>query len=1155
MRTLLGTTGFLSYILVVFLNAFIDLGHKIVIQNTVFKVYDGDVQIMLTAVVNALILLPFILLFSPAGFISDKYPKNRVMRAAAWAAVGLTLAITACYYFGWFIPAFCLTFLLAVQSAFYSPAKYGYIKVLLGKERLGEGNGTVQAVTIIAILLGTFFYSIIFEASYDEVLHTSESAILQAISPIGWLLVANSLLQLFFAYKVPELEVVDESKKFVVQDYIRGKALRENLQPVISHSIIRLSIIGLMMFWSISQVMLATFPAFAKETLGQTNTVVIQGTLAASGIGIMLGALLAGRWSRRHIETGLIPLGAAGITLGLFMIPNIDSNFGHILNFVGIGIMGGFFIVPLNALIQFNAQEHEMGQVLAGNNLIQNIGMLSFLAATVVLSFSGASAVTILSLLVIVALAGSIFTVLKLPQSMVRFLLTYLMSRHYRVVVQGMRNLPERGGVLLLGNHISWIDWAIIQIASPRPIRFVMAKSIYQRWYLEWFFKLFGVIPIERGPAAAESIEVIAELLDQGDAVCLFPEGTISRTGHLAEFRSGYEKACARCQGDAVIVPFYLRGLWGSQFSRASEKLKTMRGAGVTREIIVAFGPPLPKNTQVDVLKRRVFDLSINSWDEYVRSLPTIPHAWITTAKHMGSDMALADTMGEPLSGIRALTGAVVFSRRMRKYNKGQNVGLLVPTSIGGVLANMAVLLAGKTVVNLNYSASQDALLAALDQADLECIFTSKQFVQRLEQRGVDVSRVLGSTQVYYLEEIKAAVPQLELLSTLLAVKILPTRLLQGLFCKFVPASDTAAILFSSGSEGAPKGVMLSHTNIMANLKQISDVLNMRSDDVVMAELPLFHAFGMTVTQFMPLIEGLPVVCHADPTDAMGVAKAVASYRATLFAGTSSLLRLYVKNPKIHPMMLDSLRLVIAGAEKLNEDVRDAFKLKFNKEIYEGYGATETTPVASVNLPDHLDTAWWIIQKGAKVGTVGMPLPGSSFKIVDPDSLEELETGEAGLIMIGGCQVMKGYLKAEEKTADVIVQDNRVRWYKTGDKGFIDRDGFLTIVDRYSRFAKIAGEMVGLGSVEETVRKVLADPELDIVAISLPDAARGERIILLYSGDIDGSTLKQRLIDEGVKNLMIPAEYHAVAEVPKLGSGKTDYGKARELAVSATTKS
>jgi acyl-[acyl-carrier-protein]-phospholipid O-acyltransferase/long-chain-fatty-acid--[acyl-carrier-protein] ligase len=564
--------------------------------------------------------------------------------------------------------------------------------------------------------------------------------------------------------------------------------------------------------------------------------------------------------------------------------------------------------------------------------------------------------------------------------------------------------------VLLLGNHISWIDWAIVQIACPRPVRFVMIRNIYERWYLRWFFELFGTVPISGGASSKTALKKVAELLNRGEVVCLFPEGSISRTGHLVEFRKGYERACSEANDDVVILPFYLRGLWGSRFSRSENKISNEVRSGFSRDIIVAFGEPLSKDTTADVLKRRIFDLSESSWQHYAEGLPTIGEAWIDTVKAQGSAMAIADTLGEPLSATRALTAAIVFAKRIRKLSPAQNVGLLLPSSIGATVANMAVMLNGQTLVNLNYTASESALLNALSQADLPCIFTSRRFLQKLKGRGVEFEQLLSAVPVYYLEDIKAEIGKATMLSTLLMVKFLPRSWLKRVFCRACDPQATAAILFSSGSEGAPKGIMLSHRNIMANIKQCADVLNLREDDVVMSSLPQFHAFGLTVTQFMPLIEGVPMVCHADPTDALGCAKAIAKYRATFMCGTSTFLRLYVNNRRVHPLMLASLRIVVAGAEKLNPDVRKRFKLKFNKDIFEGYGATETTPVASVNLPDQLDTNYWQVQLGAKEGTVGMPLPGSSFKVVDPDTLEELPTGEDGLIMLGGSQVMLGYL-------------------------------------------------------------------------------------------------------------------------------------------------
>lgn len=1134
--------GFLPYTVMIFLNAFVDLGHKIVIQNTVIKTYSGQEQIILIAIVNALILLPFILLFTPSGFLADKYPKNKVMRISAWAAVILTCLITLFYHLGLFWAAFAMTFMLAIQSAFYSPAKYGYIKELVGNEPLATANGAVQATTTIAILAGTFVFSILFESHLAGSTPSEKADVLLTIAPIGWFLILGALVELMVAYKMPQKQEVDDNMTFDWQRYRRGDYLKNNLRTVSGNEVIILSIIGLATFWGIAQVLLAAFPVFAEENLGITNTAVIQGIMACAGIGIMLGSIIAGRVSRNHIETGLIPVGSFGVTLAILLLPNLSSPLTLGLNFMLLGMLGGLFIIPLNALIQFHASEHILGRVLAGNNFIQNIVMLSFLGMTVVFAIYGISSIGLFGILSLVAVGGALYTLYKLPQSMVRFLVGFIIGRRYRLEVLGFKNIPERGGVLMLGNHISWIDWAIVQMASPRPVRFVMERSIYQRWYLKWFLDMFGVVPIG-GAASKSALNTISTLLNKGQVVCLFPEGAISRSGQLAEFQRGYEKAAA--EADGVILPFYLRGLWGSWFSRSSDKLKSIRGNSVKRDIIVAFGKPLPINTGADELKRRISELSIDAWQRYTESLETLPNAWLSTVKRMSSEPAVTDTTGDPLSFNRFAAATICFSRLIRRRSPEQNIGLLLPTSSAGVIANIATLLAGKTVVNLNYTASKEALIAAVNKAEINSIYTSKKFLQKLEKKGIDLSGAFTHTNIYYMEDLKEQIHKATLARTLLMVNLCPAWLLKLIYCKRVPLEAPAAILFSSGSEGEPKGVMLSHRNIMANLKQISDVLNTEDTDVVMATLPLFHAFGLTVTTFMPLVEGIPIVCHPDPTDAVNVAKAIAKYRATIFCGTSTFLRLYTKNRRVHPLMLESLRIVVAGAEKLSPDVRDSFKLKFNKDIYEGYGATETTPVAGVNIPDQLDTNYWKVQLGTKAGTVGLPLPGSSFRIVDPDSLQELPVGEDGLILIGGTQVMLGYLKDREKTNEVIVELDEQRWYKTGDKGHVDEDGFLTIVDRYSRFAKLGGEMISLTAVEEQIRTCLQQPELEMVAVNLPDEKKGEKIILMIAEQIELENLKKTLLDAGCNPLMIPSEIVQVEEIPKLGSGKTDFKAAK----------
>ncbi|EIC22691.1 acyl-[ACP]--phospholipid O-acyltransferase [Thiorhodovibrio frisius] len=1138
--------GFFSYVLMIFLNAFVDLGHKIIIQNTLFKTYDGDTQIALTAIVNALILLPFVLLFTPSGFIADRFAKQKVMRISAWVAVACTLAITLFYYMGWFVAAFAMTFLLAAQSAFYSPAKYGYIKELVGKEALGEANGWVQATTTTAILAGIFFFSILFEGRLAGQTHADPGAVMHLIAPLGWVLVACSLAELFMAYRLPQ-KATGNAIRFNWGTYLSARYLRDNLRAAWDNQVIWLSIVGLAVFWSISQVVLAVFPAFAKETLGETNTVVIQGLLACSGIGIILGSYLAGRVSRHHIETALIPIGAIGIAVSLFVLPGLDSALAHGLNFMALGFLGGLFLVPLNALIQFNAGEHGLGRVLAANNFIQNLLMLAFLGLTVGAAYLQLGSLVLLFALAVVAVLGALYTVYQLPQSLLRFVIARLMQTRYRLNVIGLSNLPAQGGVLLLGNHVSWIDWAMVQMASPRPVRFVMERNLYERWYLRRFLDFFGVVPISRG-ASRQAITAVTELLDAGEVVCLFPEGTLSKTGQLNEFKRGFERA-AQAAGQGVILPFYQRGLWGSRFSYASAKLKTDRRKERVQEIIVAFGQPLALNATAEQVKQAVFELSVTSWRSYVETLEPVPLAWLRAAKRELGATAIIESTGARLSNRRLITAVMLFAARIKRLDEAPALGILLPASSAGAIANLAGLLAGKTVVNLNYTASAEALRAGVEQAGLQDVITAERFLRKLEQRGIDLRGALPEVRFHALEEMRASIGKLSALGALVLASLLPARALLRLVGRMSTADQTAAILFSSGSEGRPKGVELTHRNIRANTRQIADVLNTERSDVVLSNLPLFHAFGLTATTFMPLLEGVPMVCHPDPTDAVGSAKAIARYRATVLCSTSTFLRLHTRNKRIHPLMLQSLRVVVSGAERLSPDVRDAFELKFHKTVYEGYGATETTPVASVNVPDALDTMSWKLQSGSRPGTVGLPLPGTSFRVVDPETLKPLPPGEDGLILIGGVQVMKGYLADPDKTAAVVVELDGLRWYKTGDKGHLDADGFLTIVDRYSRFAKLGGEMISLSAVEDQVRRALARPELEVAAVNLPDERKGERILLLVADEINADDLRKTLMGTGMNPLAIPSDVLRVAAIPKLGSGKTDFGAARQLAL------
>ncbi len=1139
--------GFVAYLLIVFLNAFVDLGHKIIIQNTVFKIEDGQAQIILIAIVNAMILLPFVMLITPAGFLSDKYQKPKIMRVSAWLAVGLTLLITYFYYHGLYIAAFVMTLMLATQSAIYSPAKYGLIKQLTGDKRLTSANAIVQAVTIIAILSGIFIFSILFENYLQGFAFKTEADILQKIAPIGWILVACSMFELGFTYLLPDFKAGDALKKFDVTKYVKGQYLLDNIKAIFQNKVILASVLGLSGFWSISQVTLATFPAFAKQNLNIEDTVIVQGILACAGIGIFVGSIVVSQLSKNKIETGLIPLGALGMSVSLLMIPYLTGISFLAGAFIMLGIFGSFFIVPLNALIQHHAPDEHMGTILSGKNWVQNVLMLAFLALTIVFAYNGFSSKTLLGLMSLVSLLILGVTIKSLFKNLVFFIVGRIFALRYKTVGLNIDNIPKTGGVLLLGNHVSYIDWGLLQIVCSRPIHFVMDDRFYGFWLVRKFMDIFGVIPIATGKSK-QAILLANERLKQGEVVCLFPEGGLTYNGQLDEFKRGFERAADGVH-DAIIVPFYIQGMWGSRLSRCNKHYAKFTRQSLRRKVNISFGKAIEIHSNAGQVKQKVFDASVIAWEKAANDFGSLVKAWLRQVKTHPNKLCIADTIGGEVNGVRTFTASVLFSKLLAKYSKGQNIGAILPTSGAGIITNMACLMRGKTIVNLNFTSSLSALELAVKSAEISEIYTSVKFMQKLKAKGIDLSPLLERVKVYYLEELKEQISTGGKLATLLAVKFLPKSIVSLLYIKKIKDTSPACIMFSSGSEGTPKGVVLSQQNIHANSRQVLQILHTQSNDVIMNNLPLFHSFGFTATTIMPLIGGMPVVCHPDPTDSLNIAKAIAKYKATFYCGTSTFIRMFTKNRKVFPQMLSSLRYIVAGAEKLRPEIRAEFQAKFNQEIVEGYGATETAPVASVNIHDFLNINGWQIHKGQSLGSVGLALPGTSIRIIDPQTTEELLAGENGLIIIAGPQLMQGYLKDPEKTADAIIELDGIRWYKTGDKGHMDEDGFVTIVDRYSRFAKIGGEMVSLGAVESAIQDVMSEAVLEIATVNVPDSKKGEQIVLLFAGDMPVDEISGAIRNSKMNPLMYPSKVFNVDEIPKLGTGKSDFSRIKKLAL------
>ena len=595
--------GAINYLIVVFLNAFTDLGHKIIIQNTIFKVYDGDMLIVLTTVVNALILLPFILMFSPSGFLADRFAKNSIMKHSAAFAVVITLVITYAYYQGLFFLAFGMTFLLALQSALYGPAKYGYIKELFGTRYITSANGAVQAVTTVAILSGIIFYTVLFEGFFSPDAK-SKHEVLESIAPLGWLLVGGSLIEWFLASKLPTTMQETSKRTFRFKRYIKGVYLFKNLTTLKRKPEVYRAIIGLGLFWSISQVVLAIFGEYAKSNLGVTNTIYVQGVMALAGIGIVIGSLLAAKYSHYFINMGLVSIGALGVTLLVFCIPFVHSMNVMAVMFMSFGVFAGFLMVPLNAQIQFLSPRVHLGTVIAGSNFIQNIFMFLFLVLTTLFAYFGMNSE---SLFYIMAGVGAyLFWLLFQRYDVDTFwaiMEVFGRTRHIYHYV-GLENIPKEGGVLLLGNHVSWLDWVLVQLPLKRRINFMIDKEIYHWWGFHAIFKKGETIPLSK-KASKDAFKIAYERLCEGKIVGIFPEGAISKSAELGKFYRGYEIIPKDYEG--VIVPFFIDGMFGSSFSKYKPKNK--KSFFKRRVVMVYYGKPIAKETNAQELREIVQDL------------------------------------------------------------------------------------------------------------------------------------------------------------------------------------------------------------------------------------------------------------------------------------------------------------------------------------------------------------------------------------------------------------------------------------------------------------------------------------------------------------------------------------------------------------------
>lgn len=765
--------------------------------------------------------------------------------------------------------------------------------------------------------------------------------------------------------------------------------------------------------------------------------------------------------------------------------------------------------------------------------------------------------VILLGLLLVIWLGGC-FLFWAFPASFGKLFYWVWTHTIYRIRVVGLENLPKTGPAILVSNHVSYVDWILISAACPRVVRFIAWEGYWQNPILRFFLSLNRTIPIEgRKPTLYRlraAFDKVKQALDQGDVVVLFPEGRLTRTGSLRPFHRGLEMLERTVK--APIVPVGLFNVWGSVFSYSRGKTLWKWPEAPPRRIGVAFGTPLPPETPVVEVRRHV-QRAIAKAAKEANHWGRGPHRLFvrTAAKYPLRSCYIDPVNKRELNYGKALAGAWMLRNWLRaRLGPEKIVGLWLPTSVGGALANVALTFLGKVTVNLNYTASVESIRSAIKQTGIRQVLTSKLFIRKvpLEIPYHEGAPEGDTVQIIYLED---ALPQIKTWQRVLA--FLQVLLLPGWFLEYVSLGlgkhkfdDLLTIIFSSGSTGEPKGIMLSHRNIASNIDSVKTAIDLNRFDRVLAVLPFFHSFGYTVLLWGPVSIGASAVYYPDPREAKIVGELCRTHRCNLMISTATFLRFYLKRCETEDFA--TLRLLVCGAEKLPTSLAEEFRAKFGLLPLEGYGCTELSPVASSNVPDREIKG--VKQIGNKPGTVGQPLPGVAAKTVDPDTLNELPQGEEGLLMITGGNVMVGYLNRPDLTEKAI----RDGWYNTGDMARIDEDGFITITGRLSRFAKIAGEMVPLEMVEEEMHAALETSDRILAVTSVPDPAKGERLIVLYVAlPVPVRQLIQRTGDRNLPNLWIPKErdFFQVTELPLLGTGKLNLKLVKEMAIEVTQRS
>ena len=1099
------------------------------VETREFWVAESDAPFLVT-LASGIFILPFFLFSAMAGQLAEKYERSNLIRYVKLFEVFVMLVGVAGFVLKSVPVLLFVLFLMGTQSAFFGPVKYAILPDHLKEGELLGGNALVETGTFIAILIGTILGGLLADITDYTVPIVSASVVFFA-----FLGVMSSRQIPPVAPKVPDLKI---NWNFIGETF---SIMREASKREAVH----LAILGISWFWFVGATYLAQFPNYVRLVL-DADTQVFTLFLAVFSLGIGVGSMLCNKLLKGAITARFVPLAAIGMAvfgvdlyftslgfenagnerLDIWAFLAASGSWRILIDIIGIAVAGGVYIVPLYTILQTRSPNHLRARMIAANNIMNALFMVASALISVAMLQIGFTVHGIFLVMSLFSIIVALWITKLLPQDLVQSIIRAVLKLFYRVEINGLENYQKVSNkTVIIANHTSFLDGMLISAFLPHQLTFAINTHIASRWWVKPAFALFDLLTLDpTNPMATKSL---VKEVKKGKRIVIFPEGRLTVTGALMKIYEG--PGMIAHLSNAPLLPIRIEGAQYSPFSRLKGLLKLRAFPKITLTIEEPHRFDVPDG--LSARERRawigeaLYDLMSNLMFNTSNTDQTLFESVIEAKKaHGRNQVVLEDIERAPISYSRLILGSFVLGGKLRRKTKSrENVGLLLPNSVGAVVTFMGLQAHGRVPAMLNYSTGIKNLKAACVAAEVKTVLTSRRFIDAGDLHDL-VDALSGDYKLIYLEDIREKIGFYDKLSGM--VKSFTPGFWHKRLSRRANADDAAVVLFTSGSEGMPKGVVLSHKNIQSNRLQISARVDFSPVDTVFNALPIFHSFGLTGGLLLPLLSGLKTFLYPSPLHYRIVPELVYDSNATIMFGTDTFLSGYARFA--HAYDFYSMRYVFAGAEKLKDETRRLYASKFGVRIFEGYGATETAPVLAVNTPMH-----------AKAGTVGRLLPGIHHRLEPVPGIDK-----GGKLVVSGPNIMKGYLRYE---APGVLEEPSGGWYDTGDIVEIDPNGFVTIAGRAKRFAKIAGEMVSLTAVESAAADRWPDAMHAVLAV--PDAKKGEQLVLLTTiADATRDALRAHLVEGGMSELMAPKFVKIVDEIPVLGTGKTDYVTAQLLA-------